>query len=89
MKQTQLNSFLQALLTAKLHETFAIVVVDPFCMSGKNIELNAPAGRSVVQNPGGPLDLTPTDDTTMTQLDYVCTTSKSCLTSELHLQAII
>jgi hypothetical protein len=40
----------------------------------------------VVQNPGGSLDLTPWNDKTMTQMDFVCATGESCLNTAIPLK---
>jgi hypothetical protein len=79
MKQTQLRPFLQASTSNKLHTSFAALPNGIFRTDGKKIEPNAIAGRPVVVNTGGPLDLTPDNDKIMTQMDYVCATGESCL----------
>ncbi len=86
MKQTQMRSFLQASASNRLHTSFATVSHGVFRTNEKKIESNNVSGRPVVANTGGPLDLSPKDDTMMTQLDYVCATGESCLNSEIPLK---
>jgi hypothetical protein len=86
MKQTQLKTFLSGTMSSRLFESFTHLSNDEFRTNGKQIDPNPPAGRPVVQNPGGPLDLTPLNDRTMSQMDFVCATAKSCLNTEINLK---
>ena len=73
-------------MSSWLFDSFDQLSDDAFCTHGKKINPNQPAGRPAVQNPGGPLDLTPLDDQTMTQMDCVCATGESCLNPETPLK---
>jgi hypothetical protein len=86
MKQTQLKTFLPGTMSSRLFASFHELSHDVYRTNGKKIETSMPSGRPVVQNPGGPVDLTPLNDKTMSQMDFVCATGESCLNTEINLK---
>ncbi len=86
MKQRKLKTFLQGTMSSRLFNSFTHLSNDTFRTNGKKIDLTTPAGRPVVHNSGGPLDLTPKNGKTMSQMDFVCATGESCLNTEISMK---
>jgi hypothetical protein len=86
MKQRQLKTCSQGTMSSTLFDGFTHLSNDAFRTNGAKIDLTTPAGRPVVHNSGGPLDLTPKNNKTMSQMDFVCATGESCLNREISMK---